>query len=102
MFSYYLTKIGIPRVSISVVDLEIAIKGIVTCAFPENRRRSSLGRPKENRRRSSLGWVMFVYFLLSRRLLLSRSTRAFPKDRRRSPLDVVACLYRLDSACFCR
>jgi len=44
MFSQQITKIGIPRVSISVVDLEIAIKGIVTCAFPENRRRSSLGR----------------------------------------------------------
>ena len=81
MFSYYLTKIGIPRVSISVVDLEVAIKGIVTCAFP-----------KENRRRSSLGRVMFVYFLLSRRLLLSRPLHD----------NVVACLYRIYSACFRR
>lgn len=123
MFSYYLTKIGVPWVSISVVDLEIAIKGSVCYNFFRVRiRRTDKGvlpdvvYPNENRRRSSLRMVRIrrtdegvlsdglclIYFLLSRRSLLSRSTRAFPKGRRRSPLDVVACLYRLDSACFCR
>ena len=81
MFSYYLTKIGIPWVSISVVDLEIAIKESVcynffSCVYPENRQRSSLGccvsegeptkefsqdgTNSKDRRRSPFGWVMFV------------------------------------------
>lgn len=64
MFSYYLTKIGVPRVSISVVDLEIAIKGSVCYNFFRVRiRRTDKGvlpdvvYPNENRRRSSLRMV---------------------------------------------
>ena len=126
MFSYHVTKIDNPRVPISVVDLGIVIKDSLvttTLAYPEDLRRSlhgccvSEGEPTKEfsrmgyvahiRRRTDegvlLGWVMFAYFLLSRRLLLSRSMYpAYPKDRRRSPLEVVACLYRLGSACFCR
>ena len=43
------------------------------------------GANPKDRRRSPLGWVMFVYFLLSRRLLLSRSMYD----------EVLECLYRL-------
>ena len=102
------------------MDLEIAIKGIVvTTTIRVCIRRTDKGvlsdvvYPKENRQRSSLrmlrirrrtdegvllGWVMFVTFLLSRRLLLSRSMyHANPKDRRRSPLGCAMFVYFLFS-----
>ena len=82
MFSNHVTKIDIPRVLISVVDLGITIKGTLvttTLAYPENRRRSSRGccvsegeptkefsqdvaYPKENRRRSPprMGYVCYL------------------------------------------
>ena len=82
MFSYHVTKIDIPRVPISVVDLGIAIKeslDTTTLAYPEDRRRSLRGccvsegeptkefsqdvaYPKEDRRRSPLrmGYVCYL------------------------------------------
>ena len=78
------------------MDLEIAIKGIVGYVYVSGEPTKEFSRMVRIRRRTDegvlLGWVMFVYFPLSRRSLLSRSLY----DK------ILECLYKLDSACFCR